>query len=81
MKYNIEIKNNGALPIPYLERCGEAVMASALYKDKPMFRDALFIGATNNRQILIHCTTLDTIIDPSPDLEIVLKLNSKDDVL
>ena len=79
MHYNITIQNNGALPIPYIDKCGDAIMVAALYKDKPIFRDALFIGATQIKQILVHCTTIDTIIEPSPDLEITIARGQKEE--
>jgi hypothetical protein len=75
MKYNLEIKNNGALPIPYVDKVGDQIAVSALYKDHPIYRDAIFIGATGNSQILVHCTTTDFIVEPHPDLEMVFKSN------
>jgi len=77
MTYNIIVKNRGALPIPYITKCGEAMGVDALYSKKELFCDALFIGATGQKQLLIHCTTVDYIIDPSPDLEINLNATKK----
>jgi hypothetical protein len=70
MTYNITVKNKGALPIPYITKCGEQMAVDSLYSKKDLFCDALFIGATGSKQLLIHCTTVDYIVDPTPDLEI-----------
>jgi len=81
MTYNLTVKNNGALPIPYVIKCGEAFAAESLYTKKELHCDALYIGATPQKQLLIHCTTVDYIIDMSnPDLEINLHNATKESV-
>ena len=77
MTYNITIKNNGALPIPYVIRVGDQIAAESLYKDKELHCDALFIGATPQHQLLIHCTKVDYIFQPDQNLEINLNATQK----
>jgi len=76
MTYNLTITNKGALPIPYITKVGEALAVDALYSKKELMCDALFIGATPQKQLLVHCTTVDYVFDPSPDLEINLNLHA-----
>ena len=78
MTYNLTIKNNGALPIPYVTKVGDAFAVDQLYTKKELLCDALYIGATPQKQILIHCTHNDYIFDLSSDLEINLH-NKADD--
>jgi len=77
MTYNLTIKNKGTLPIPYITKCGEAMAVDQLYPHKELFCDSLFIGATGQRQLLIHCTKIDYIIEPSPDVEINIHATPK----
>jgi hypothetical protein len=72
MNYNIKVSNRGPLPIPYITRVGDQVVAGSLFKDKEIHCDALFIGATPQHQLLVHCTKCDYIFEPSSELEINL---------
>jgi hypothetical protein len=78
MRYNLTINNNGALPIPYITKCGQAFAVASLCKDKPLFADALFIGATAQDQLLVHCITVDYILALNPDLEIKFQSDSRE---
>lgn len=70
MKVNIEIKNESAIPVSYIGKCGDNVMARALFKGQPILMEATCITATPQGQTLVHGLKNDVILQLNPDVTI-----------
>lgn len=70
MTVNIKIANVDVIPIPYIGKCGDNVIAYSLNKDEPILMDALWISSTTTKQLLVHGTKNDVILPLSTSLEI-----------
>lgn len=71
MQYNLEIRNEGALPAPYTTTVGGNVInVNQIYKDRPLLCNVIFICGTEAGQLRVHCSKNDFIIGMSPDVHI-----------
>ncbi len=70
MKYNCELSNNDALPIPYVRKVGDNLVVGDLSNDRPMFLNLLFVTATKVGQFELRCEDQTIIIQPYPSLTI-----------
>jgi hypothetical protein len=68
MKYNCELRNEGALPIPILQKVGENLIVGDLTKDRPRYINLQFITTTALGQLEIRCTDQTLVIPLYPDL-------------
>ncbi len=68
MKYNCELRNEGALSIPLLQLVGENNFVGDLSKDRPRFINLQFITTTKLGQLELRCTDQTLIIPTYPDL-------------
>lgn len=55
MKYNIQIANNGALPIAYAMRHGQEISARHLTKDTPLHVNCVLVCGTASHQLELKC--------------------------